>query len=392
MRVIALAMAMVAALWGGLAMAEDGTGETPEIAALKAVLADGPLDENLFAASFLAALPKAQLEEVTAGVKAAIGPVTAVTARGGQDYLVETATHEMESKIALDGEGRIAGLLFGPPISKNADIGALIGEMGAMAPDAAVLVMADGAVLHAVNADAPLAVGSAFKLGVLKALNEQIGAGRHSWDEVVTLAEADRSLPSGILQGWPEGMPMTLASLASLMISISDNTATDVLMRIVGRDAVEAALGIAPALTTRELFVLKADRDAVARYVAGDVDEKRAVLAEIAAHPLPDPSALTPHDVGAEWYVPAERLCELIEAVAALPPMQINPGVAARADWQDIAFKGGSEIGVLNLTTRVTGKDGTRYCVVASWNDTKAIDETRATGAYASLLAALARE
>jgi hypothetical protein len=96
--------------------------------------------------------------------------------------------------------------------------------------------------------------------------------------------------------------------------------------------------------------------------------------------------------VGAEWYVPAERLCELIEAVAGLPPMQINPGVAARADWQDIAFKGGSEIGVLNLTTRVTGKDGTRYCVVASWNDTKAIDETRATGAYASLLAALARE
>ena len=34
-----------------------------------------------------------------------------------------------------------------------------------------------------------------------------------------------------------------------------------------------------------------------------------------------------------------------------------------------VAYKGGSEIGVLNLTTQVTGKDGSTYCVAFTWND-----------------------
>src|SRR5690606_39753601 len=50
------------------------------------------------------------------------------------------------------------------------------------------------------------------------------------------LEAGDVSLPTGILQEWPVGTPMTIQSLATLMISISDNTATDVLLRVAGRD------------------------------------------------------------------------------------------------------------------------------------------------------------
>ena len=39
----------------------------------------------------------------------------------------------------------------------------------------------------ALNADTPLAVGSAFKLAVLSTLQDQVQAGTHAWDEVVTL-------------------------------------------------------------------------------------------------------------------------------------------------------------------------------------------------------------
>jgi beta-lactamase class A len=195
-----------------------------------------------------------------------------------------------------------------------------------------------------------------------------------------------------MIQGWPVGAPLTLHTLASLMISISDNTATDVLMRVVGREAVETALGFAPALTTRELFVMKVERELLERYVAGDLEAKRSVLDEVAKRPLPDGSkALSPHDQGAEWYVSPTALCALIESVSDLDVVRINPGVANKTDWAQIAFKGGSEVGVLNLTTAVTGKDGTRYCVAASWNDVKAIDEAKATSAYASLLGKLAK-
>ena len=43
-------------------------------------------------------------------------------------------------------------------------------------------------------------------------------------------------------QDWPKGAPVTLHTLATLMISISDNTATDQLIAIVGRDAIAEEL------------------------------------------------------------------------------------------------------------------------------------------------------
>ncbi len=378
---------LLAALMAAPAMTQD-----KEIATLTAVLADGGLDASLFSEQFLKAVPPAQLEPAIQGIKATIGPVVAVTHQGGPTYLVETATHEMSSDIVLDAADKIVGLFFRPPVASTADIEDVLREMAAVAPQSAFLVTENGVTLHGKDADTALAIGSAFKLGVLKALRQQIEAGGKSWDEVVELEAGDISLPSGMLQGWPVGAPLTLHTLASLMISISDNTATDVLVRVVGRDAVEAALGIAPSLTTRELFVLKAERELLARYLAGDLAEKRAVLNEVATKPLPDGSkALSPHDQGAEWYVSPTALCTLIESVADLDVVQINPGVANKRDWAQIAFKGGSETGVLNLTTAVIGKDGTRYCVAASWNDSKAIDETKATSAYASLLSKLAK-
>ncbi len=368
-------------------------GQDKEIATLKAVLAEGPLDVALFSAGFLQAVPPAQLEAAVGGIKQTIGPVVAVSHTGPQTYLVETATHEVSTDIVLDGSGLIAGLLFRPPVAKHMSIEEILAEFAAVAPQSAYLVTENGVVRESKEADTALAVGSAFKIGVLKALRDQIDAGTHSWDEVAELTASDISLPSGMLQGWPVSSPLTLHTLAALMISISDNTATDTLMRIVGREAVETALGVAPALTTRELFTLKAERELMARYQAGDLAAQRAILAELANKPLPDGSkALTPHDQGAEWYVSPRALCALIESVAELDVMHINPGVANKTDWARVAFKGGSEIGVLNLTTLLTAKDGTRYCVAASWNDVKAIDETKATTAYASLLNKLSRE
>ena len=55
-------------------------------------------------------------------------------------------------------------------------------------------------------------------------------------------------------------------------------------------------------------------------------------------------------------------------------------GVARPQDWQTIAFKGGSEPGVLNLTTHLKDAAGRTYCVVATWNNPEdpVDEETRA--------------
>jgi beta-lactamase class A len=387
MRALLVLCSVVLGLMAAPALAAD-----KEIAALQAVLAPGPLDTGLFTADFLKAVPPAQLSQVLEQVKTQVGPVVAIVPKGGQSYLIETATHELLADIVLDQAGRIAGLLLHPAVAKNQSIDELLADIEALTPEAAYLVSRDGVPIYSSNPDKALAVGSGFKLGVLKALYDEIVAGKRSWSDVVRLDAADLSLPSGFLHTWPVGSPVTLHTLAALMISISDNTATDALMHTLGPDAIGAALGAAPVLTTRQLFVLKGTPALKARYVAADLAGKRQILAEADALPLPPPSAImTPHDQGVEYYFSPARLCALLAEVGALDVTQINPGVAAKSDWASVSFKGGSEIGVLSFTTLATAKSGQRYCVSAVWNDTQAIDEAKAAGFYAGVLNKLSK-
>jgi hypothetical protein len=116
------------------------------------------------------------------------------------------------------------------------------------------------------------------------------------------------------------------------------------------------------------------------------------MLDELARLPLPTISDLNgPVTLDIEWLFTANELCTLIAKVADAPAMRINPGLAEPADWRQIAFKGGSEEGVLNLTTALTGKDGEHYCVAATWNDTAVLDQTRFFTLYGSLVSALAK-
>src|SRR5436190_2768009 len=133
------AVIIVAALLAGL-MTAPALAQEKEIATLKAVLAEGPLDQSLFSAEFLKVVPPAQLEPVVQGIKDVIGPVVAVTHEGGPTYLVETATHQMSSDIALDTSDKIVGLLFRPPVASTATIDDILKEMAAVAPQSAFLV------------------------------------------------------------------------------------------------------------------------------------------------------------------------------------------------------------------------------------------------------------
>ena len=84
----------------------------------------------------------------------------------------------------------------------------------------------------------------------------------------------------------------------------------------------------------------------------------------------------------AEWLISSRDLCRLIGKVRDLDLMQINPGLADRANWDEIAYKGGSETGVLNMTSLVTDAEGQRFCLTATWNDAAALDEPRFYDAY----------
>lgn len=80
---------------------------------------------------------------------------------------------------------------------------------------------------------------SAIKLGIVAALMALVDAGKASLDEPIMLRRADHVAGSGVLQHLSPGLIMPLRDWAFLMMNISDNLATNVLIDYVGLDNVQ---------------------------------------------------------------------------------------------------------------------------------------------------------
>jgi len=362
------------------------------MAALERLLSAEKLQEEWFSPLVLQQITLAQLEQIIAQLTGNLGAFQGVS-ESGSTLLALYERGEIPTTIGLDDQGRIATILFQPPRLGAVGLDEATAGFGELPGSVSLIVLSNQGELASIEPDLPLAVGSAFKLAVLAAAETKVRHGELAWDSVVRFDDAWRSLPSGMLQEWPAGSPLTLHTLAALMISISDNTATDALISIVGREFVELfSPRNAPFLTTREAFVLKNPQNAetLERFRGADAAGRRAILEEVNELPLPDPLAFAngPVALDVEWYLTGRELCGLMAAVRHLDLVTINPGLADPGDWSRVAFKGGSEPGVLNLTTWLERGDDF-YCVSATWNDKAALDELRFYSLYSSLIEAL---
>jgi hypothetical protein len=215
------------------------------------------------------------------------------------------------------------------------------------------------------------------------------------------------SLPSGRLHTWPVGTPVTVQTLATLMISESDNTATDHLIEIVGRSEIESHLGRVyrhtlperniPFLKTRELFLLQARSPDFAslreRYLASSLADRRNVLLELQDKTIQGMPAVEP--VGGlidqlEWFASTRNLVDVVllgygsdllhkDVVRQLwaDILAINPGIAnvdADPRIARLGYKGGAEPGVLNFTQWVQTSGAKQFAVSLTWNDAGAVD------------------
>ena len=292
------------------------------------------------------------------------------------EYVHENGTQP--GRLYVNAAGRVTGIWFGAPVRREDSLAQILTELEALSGATALTVREDGALpLVAYHSTEPLAVGSTFKLAILKTLVDRVAAGKARWSDTLALREEQVSLPSGMLQDWPAGAPLTLHTLATLMVSISDNTATDLLLAHLGREAVELASPARnrPFLSTREMFTLKSrGNEALAeRYAQAPEAERRKILARLADPPH---SRLQPHteprhvrDI--EWFFSTDELCTLMLSLKAADVLGVNRGLVAKDSWaRTVRYKGGSEPGVLNLTHALQRRPGDPwYCVSATWND-----------------------
>ncbi|HEU5430777.1 MAG TPA: serine hydrolase, partial [Thermomicrobiales bacterium] len=94
----------------------------------------------------------------------------------------------------------------------------------------------------AVNADATIATASTIKAPILIELFRQVEAARVSLDDRYQATEAVRAPGSGILRDLSLDVELSVRDFATLMIVVSDNTATNLLIDLVGLDSVNRTL------------------------------------------------------------------------------------------------------------------------------------------------------
>ncbi|MEO1064292.1 MAG: serine hydrolase [Actinomycetota bacterium] len=340
--------------------------------------------------------------------------VAQLTPSDGSDDLALTLV------VGADDAAQIEGLLFAPavdvePAADAEEAADALVELGEVA--VGVFEVTDGECAAPVlerGADVQAPIGSAFKLWVLGAVVDAVDTGTVAWEDEVTIEDRFDSLPSGTTQDEPAGTTLTVRTLAERMISISDNTATDLLIDLVGRDAVEAALVSTghvepdrnrPFFTTRELFIVKLDEDLRSAYLAADEQGRRDLLVgPVAEAELPELDSLAgvwtgPIEVEAlEWFASPADLCRVLTVLAddevAREVIALNPGAPDEAGrWRYVGFKGGSEPGVLNLSWLVEDRDGGRWVVAGSvWSTDDLLDDATVTVRLAELRDLIAAE
>jgi beta-lactamase class A len=241
-------------------------------------------------------------------------------------------------------------------------------------------------LLYGINAEERLAIGSSFKLYIFGTLVDEVNAGRRRLDDTTLLRRDQVGPPHSEMADWPMGSPVTLYTLALKMISVSDNTATDHLIYLLGRERIERqmqAMGHGdpavnrPLLSTREMTMLRDKNQNMPGRTYQKLDEpaRRAFLAEHFRGAL-DYEKLDFDTAAynlAEWYgspmdlaralawiqrnTNADKPAHLMRAILAVDPkLKLD-----RAVWPFVGFKGGSESQLLAGNWLVEHRDGKWY-------------------------------
>jgi Beta-lactamase enzyme family len=377
---------------------------------LVGILQHNGREADFFAPSFIKAVPIGQVREIADGLNAQNGPAIGIERieatgplSGNISVGYKKAIVILTMTVAAERPNQVIGLLITSIVTRNDSADKIIAEFHALPGHVAVLVQRieqPAQPLLSIDAEREQAIGSSFKLWLLAETARAVQAGQRRWSDVIPLGPP--SLPSGMTQAWPKSSPMTLHSLTTLMISISDNTASDTLLFALGRERVGrmlSTLGHAapsrtlPILSTVEAFALKMDYNADLRRAleSGDaaILDRNLLRLGVGSIDNSQLAGLPRYIDRVEWFASPADMARTLDWLRvnggkeALAILAVNPGVS-KADAERFAYlgyKGGSETGVMAMNLLVRTKAGEWYTITGSWNDPKsAVDERKFEG------------
>ena len=134
------------------------------------------------------------------------------------------------------------GTLEGPDVrvslfAKNLDTGASLG----------------------IREDDPVRTASTIKLPIMVACFRAVAEGKATWDELIPLTPQDRVSGSGVIREFDDGRRLSLRDLMHVMIVVSDNTATNLILERLGADYVNETMEQLGFPQTRSMRKIRGD-------------------------------------------------------------------------------------------------------------------------------------
>jgi beta-lactamase class A len=113
---------------------------------------------------------------------------------------------------------------------------------------------------YELRADAPVPTASTIKLPIMVELFAEAEEGKLDWNQKLQLTDRDKVSGTGVLTELSGGDLLPIRDLMHLMIVVSDNTATNLILDRIGGDAVNqrmARLGLKQTVVMRKIMQTK---------------------------------------------------------------------------------------------------------------------------------------
>lgn len=112
---------------------------------------------------------------------------------------------------------------------------------------------------------------SVIKVPIFMCVAKQVSEGKLRWDQKVIVRDEDKKPSCGALLSLTGDVEVDIDSLCKLMITLSDNTATNMLIRIAGMENIQnwlEEMGFKNTKIQRELFDSEATKKGLDNYIA----------------------------------------------------------------------------------------------------------------------------
>jgi beta-lactamase class A len=110
-----------------------------------------------------------------------------------------------------------------------------------------------------IEPDRRVRTASTIKLPIACALAAEVEARRVRWDERLVIRAQDKVSGSGVLADFSDGETISLRDAQTLMIIVSDNTATNLILDRIGADAVNNFMNSLGLTDTRSMRKIRGD-------------------------------------------------------------------------------------------------------------------------------------